>query len=264
MNEIQDVKAAFGNSEWEKRVAANPRRIYGFLLASDEHKAFLTFIQDAWRTLHAMSGDACDIFTFEQWHMPHERFESQNYVSIPSPSLGGGRIMNTDRLPEVERKLRGSGGADQEALKMVRWLSNYPGQSVAIDNGIRIPDRFLCYELKDKLFNVPESIVLPGLALFSSPSTLDATYIYCGGLSPEQLSELFQKVLNLVRSVYRGHLAGDRFDVYEAVMRAYQRDRLKGKVIKAVSTLTIKDIVSILTSGIHLVTPKSGSSPKNE
>jgi hypothetical protein len=259
MNEIQDVKSAFGNAEWQERVAANPRRIYGFLLASDEHKNFLTFIQDAWRTLHTISGDACDIFTFEQWFFPDKRFANENYVSIPSPSLGGGRLLATDYLPGIRRKLRCAPDVDQEALKMIEWLSGYPGATVAIDNGIRIPDRPLCYEIKYKLFERPESVVLPGLALFPSPNTLDATYISCGSLTSEQLSELFQKIFNLIRSVYRSDLAGDRFDVYEAVKRAYEKDRLKGKVIKAVSTLTIKDLFSILTNGIHLVLPKSSS-----
>jgi hypothetical protein len=79
MYEIQDVKDAFGNDKWQDRVAANPRRIYGFLLASDEHNNFLTFIKDAWRTLHTISGDACDIFIFEQRQLSHEkRFANEN------------------------------------------------------------------------------------------------------------------------------------------------------------------------------------------
>lgn len=63
--------------------------------------------------------------------------------------------------------------------------------------------------------------------------------------------------------MYRSDLAGDRFDVYEAVTRTHGRDQLKGKVIKAVSTLTIKDLFSILTGGIKLITPKSGPGDKN-
>jgi len=256
MNEIQDVKDAFGNYQWGERVESNPRRIYAFLLASDEHKGFLAYVQNAWRTLHALSGEACDIFTFEQWVMPHDRFSDKNYFSIPTPALGGGRLISTNQLPAIEMKMRDSADPDQEALRTVKWLSGYPGQDVAIDNGMRIPDRSLCYEIRDKLFKRPESIILPGLALFASPNTLDATYIGCGGLNSQQLSELFQKVLNLIRSVYRGDVAGDRFDVYDAVTRAHGRDLLKGKVVKAVSTLTIKDLFSILTGGIHLITPK--------
>jgi hypothetical protein len=263
MNEIQDVKDAFGNSEWEQRVNANPRRVYAFLLASDEHKNFLAYIQNAWRTLHALSGDACDIFTFEQSVMPHDRFSDRNYLSIPTPALGGGRLISTDQLPAIERKMLSGIAPDPEALQTVKWLSGYPGQNVAIDNGMRIPDRPLCYEIRDKLFKHPESIVLPGIALFASPNTLDATYIGCSGLNSQQLSELFQKVLNLIRSVYRSDLEGDRFDVYEAVTRAHGRDQLKGKIVKAVSTLTIKDLFSILTGGINLITPKSGSGDKN-
>lgn len=195
MNEIQDVKDAFGNSEWEERVNANPRRIYAFLLASDEHKNFIAYIQNAWRSLHALSGDACDVFTFEQWVMPDRRFSDRNYISIPTTALGGGRLISTDQLPAIEKKMLGENTPDPEALQTVRWLSGYRGQDVAIDNGMRIPDRPLCYEIRDKLFKRPESIVLPGIALFASPNTLDATYIGCGGLNSRQLSELFQKML---------------------------------------------------------------------
>jgi hypothetical protein len=74
MNEIQDVKDAFENENWKQRVDANPSRIYAFLLASDEDQIFLEYIQNAWRTLNELSGDACDVFTFEQWVTPHERF----------------------------------------------------------------------------------------------------------------------------------------------------------------------------------------------
>jgi hypothetical protein len=123
MNEIQDVKEAFGNYQWEERVKANPRRIYGFLLASDEHTAFLAYIQNAWRTLHALSGNACDIFTFEQWVMPHDRFSDKNYVSIPTPTLGGGRLMSTNQVPAIERKMLDSADSDQDALRMVTWLA---------------------------------------------------------------------------------------------------------------------------------------------
>jgi hypothetical protein len=127
---------------------------------------------------------------------------------------------------------------------------------------MRVPDRPLCYEIRDKLFKRPESIILPGLALFASPNTVDATYIGCGGLDSQQLSELFQKVLNLIRSVHKSGVAGDRFDMYESVVRAHGRDQLKGKIVKAISTLTIKDVFSILTGGIGLITPKSGSDSK--
>ena len=246
---IQDVKDAFGSMEWSRRVAANPRRIYGFLLTSDEHQVFLNYIQKAWRTLHTLSGESCDIFTFEQRAGLHEPWLDRTYLHLSGPILGeGGRTVSVDEFVKAR---------PPEAIEAIKTALGGVFGSLQIDNGIKIPDRPLCYEIRDKLFVHPESIILPGLALFSSPDTKDATYIKCGGLNSQQLSDLFQKVLNLIGSVYRGDVTGNRFDVYEAVTRAYRKQQFKERVIKAVSTLTIKDLFSILGTVAHLVTPKS-------
>lgn len=130
MNEIQDVKKDLNSYEWERRVKDDPKRIYAFLLCTDEHESFLSFIQKAWRTLDALSGKSCDVFTLERWEFPHERFKSANYLPVEGGSAGHARIARGDRY-------------------------GYPGKDVAIDNGLMLPNRIQCLEVRDNLFEKP-------------------------------------------------------------------------------------------------------------
>ncbi len=50
-----------GSFNWSKLIRQQSPRIYGFLLYTNEHKTFQSFIREAWSTLDKLSGDACDI-----------------------------------------------------------------------------------------------------------------------------------------------------------------------------------------------------------
>lgn len=90
MREVSDVKEqVFSPDSWARRIRDDPKRIYAFLLCSDEHEEFCSFIQKAWRSLHAESGRYCDIFTLEPRNCSFDRFHSPEYLSIPDVTRSG-------------------------------------------------------------------------------------------------------------------------------------------------------------------------------
>ena len=229
MNEIQDIKEVFGSWNWEERVKQDPRRIYAFLLCSDEHEEYTSFIQKSWRTLDSLSAHYCDIFTLEKWEMPHARFDSPNYLRISSGEVGDAGIVHGDRY-------------------------GYPGQKIAIDNGLMLPNRTQCFEVRDKLFEKPSTIVLPGLTIFASPYIQEAVYYNCSGLGSHELSDSFQHIFGSIREAYE--VGEDRFDAYDQFKRLERIRGIKDRLTKALTKLSINDIFSILSNGIKLVIPK--------
>jgi hypothetical protein len=193
MFSISGLINVFGNEAWQTRANSHPRRIYAFVLASDEHRDVLEFVRSAWRSLDVLSGDSCDIFTFEQ------------------PDHCAPRLITAKGLVEFT-----------------------------------LPSRQLCYDVRDQLFETPESVVLPGIALFASSVTKDALFVRCAGLNPQQMSDLFQEVLSGIREISRIS-NGDRFDVFESFVQQHRRKQVKSRVFKTVSNITIKDVFSILS-----------------
>jgi len=235
MNEIQDVKEALDPIGFEKRIKTDPRRLYGFLLCTDEHDDFRTFIQKSWRTLDKLSGQSCDIFTLEKWNdHPRERLDSSLYISIEGGTLGQPRITNGDRF----------GFADQE---------------IAIDNGIRLPDRTQCFEVRDALFAEPRKVILPGFAVFHSVAAKRARYYSCGELTSKELSKLFQIVLTTIAEKYRE--GAGRTDIFKAFSRAELYRELKTHAVNAALKLSLADLMKVIGGSLHLIMPKSKDIP---
>ena len=230
MNEIQDVKEVLDQDRFAERTSEDPKRIYGFLLCTDEHEDFRSHIQKAWRTLDALSGKSCDVFTLEKWQMPYERFESRLYLPVDGGSAGQARIADGDEY-------------------------GYPGQHIAIDNGIMLPDRTECLKVRDQLFENPKDVILPGFAIFPSVHECRARFYKCGGLGRSDLSELFQIVLTTIRESYnRGNNGGDVFDRFVAAERSRKFRRY---VLNLLLRLSLMDLIRLLGHGFKLVTPKS-------
>jgi len=230
VNEIQDVKEVFNAWSWKKRIEEDPRRIYAFLLCADEHAAFRNFVQDAWRTLDALSGRACDVFTLEHWVFPHERFKKRGYLPLPGGSAGAAGIAPGERY-------------------------GLPGQQVAIDNGIMLPDRTQCFEVRKRLFKKPEDIILPGLAVFASPWGKESIYYDSKDLQGAELSSSFQAILGSIQKAYETQETSDQV---LARFRQLERMRsIKGKVSKALLNLSLMDLVDLLKGGFGFVMPKS-------
>jgi hypothetical protein len=75
---------------------------------------------------------------------------------------------------------------------------------IAGDDDIsKYPDTAGCFEVRDKLFGNPEDIILPGLALFPSAHRYNALYYGCAGLTQDELSSNFQRILNSINRAYR-------------------------------------------------------------
>jgi hypothetical protein len=229
MNEVQNVKQVFQPSAFQNRILEDPRRLYGFLLCTDEHQGFISFVQSAWRTLDALSGDACDIFTLEKWEMPDQRLASSRYIQ-----LGTG-----DTQPRI-----------------VDGEGRYEGQHVFLDNGVMLPDRVQCLKVRDELFKNPRQIVLPGFAIFASREAGNAAAYYpCGRLSPAELSDSFQQILGSANEAY--HAGENRMEAFQYFQKIERKRSIKEKFIKTLTNLSLKDLIDLL-SKLHLsvVTPK--------
>jgi hypothetical protein len=230
MNEISDIKEVLSDYEWKSRIEKDPKRIYGFILCTDEHTAFQSFIQKAWGTLHYLSGEACDIFTLEHWKFPHEKLISKSYIQIPGARSGAARIARGDDF-------------------------GFIGQNILIDNGLMLPDRAQCFEVRDKLFANPNKIILPGLAIFPSPYLQEAVYYNCSDLDETQLSSSFQAIFNSVKEAYKA--GGDSSDVFGRFQRIEKVRFIQERLTKAVLKLSLRDIFDVLTGSISIVVPKA-------
>jgi hypothetical protein len=238
MHTTQDIKEELTSSKWDRRVKANRRRIYALLLCADEHEAFRSYIEKAWWTLDAISGESCDVFTLEQHNMPAEkRIGTPDYVYIEGGKLGRARIEHHGRR------------------------IGFTGGRVAIDNGIKLPDRRQCIEVKTMLFGKRRGITLPGLAIFPSPFTNDAEYYKCNGLDSSQLSENFQLIFESVREAYdksSENPGSDRFDVFENFRKLEKTRAIKERLVKALMEISLKEAFDLLSGGVGLVIPKRG------
>ncbi len=231
MNEIQDVKEVLTPSQFEDRAIADRKRLFAFLLCTDEHRAFRQFIQDAWRTLNALSGSSCDIFTLEKWEAPPDKLSNPNYLHVSGGTYGRARLAPGDNY-------------------------GFPGQQVAIDNGIYFPDRAECLKVRNRLFAKPASIILPGVAISKSPYEKVAIFYTCSRLDSTQTSELFQVVLT---GLGRAYEAGkDRDDVYERFSTNEAFRRVKRHVSEAFLKLSLNDLFAAIGYAFRLVSPSSG------
>src|SRR5438094_5737628 len=154
---VEGIKEVLDVYAWRRRVQADPKKLYGFLLCTDEHEAFLRYLQKAWSTLNTLSGNACDLFTLE-----HQRKGLATYLPLSTTA------------PPVTGDLGSRDTSD----------------------GIVLPDRTQCLALRDALFAKPESVILPGLAVFASINERTAVYYPCNGLTSDEISATFQKLFN--------------------------------------------------------------------
>src|SRR5579871_195644 len=205
---VQSIEEVFSEDKWRRRVEQDPKRIYAFLLCTDENETFIRFIQTAWRTLDKLAGKPCDVFTLER--PPSHQNASYDLF-----------LYSEDRKSLV------------------------------------LPDRTECITVKDKLFEKPREIVFPGFVVFPSTVLRECLYYNCMSLDEEHLSYLFQKVLGAINEAYS--TKDNRFGVFDH-FRQLERERIiKERVIRALTTLSLKDIFDILTTGIGLAIPKGGN-----
>lgn len=170
--EISDIKEVFSPLDWQNRIKQNPRKLYGFLLFADEHKTYRSFIQEAWRTLDSLSGEACDIFTLER------KYDPSSHLAIEGGKTGQSRRITQDDPMYPD-------------LSVVYPVIAATGCAI-VDNGLTLPERTQCFEVRDKLFKKPKNIILPGLAIFADIHTKKAIYFDCHELEKSELNESFK------------------------------------------------------------------------
>jgi len=249
--EISDIKEVFDPLSWQERVRENPRKVYGFLLFADEHKAFRSYIREAWRSLDKLSGEACDIFTLEQpistaWGNT-EQFNASNYLAFEGLSTGQSRFI----APEDNQY--------DEVCQKYPDVGRFGG--AVIDNGIKLPDRTQCYDVRDRLFEQPAKIILPGLALFANIYTKNALYFNFDNLNREELSSRFQYILTSIREIYESN--EDRLAVLQLVKKMERNREIKERLTQALSKISLKDVFDILSgvlsagiAGLRMCFPK--------
>jgi len=235
---IDEIREVFEEYSWEERLEENPRRLYAFLLATDEHRSFLTFMQRAWRTLDALSGDYCDIFTYERWEIPSKweiRAKKENQPNY---------------IPLIQTNIL-------QALYSRGLEFDVPLKEFIVNDGILLPNRTQCFEVRNRLFENPSEILLPGLALFPSADSKEALYYRCGGLNHNQLSESFQRIFSTVAEINQRDPSLNRNEIFNELKKTEKIRDFKERLNQVTMQISLKDVFDILGAGIRLVMPTS-------
>lgn len=205
MKQISDVKKTFGIEEFEERMKKDVNKLYGFLMCTNVDDEFKDYIRLSWQDLNNKTRGVFDIFTLESNQHPEIRYKSGNYLSL-----------------REDAGIRKEFGGEDE---------------IFYDHGIDIISRDQYSEVLPIMFNEPNSIILPGIAIFTHSSNASAIYIKCVGKDKNQLSEIFQEIINLVKQ------AAKESDYRDQRFTEFEKLKNKSKIL---NPITFKDTLNII------------------